>query len=604
MKQNNKLIYAKGSYEVTDEGQLFYIQPLKNAEGVSKEPIANHAPMLKRIVRKQDGFTTTEQVEFSARRNYVYEPAICVDKKTMIGNQPHVAFSPACRIYLGRGNVSHYSEFMAIQCEDANVETIYTHTGWIISDNGERVFLNGNTSITKDGLSQDYSVELEPDFQHFQFYPVDTDISECFQTVIYGLEKAIPSKVTVPLLAYNFMTLLNDMLRHKGKEPCFSLYLIGKTGSYKSSISKLLLCFFGNFSYADTAPITFLDTKNAVARKLAIGADIPLLLDDRRPTNNAADKIQYEGIEKLVSSSIGDRAARGRLNADGTAKVSYPAKSNLIITAEEAFVNIGSSAIARSISVELQPDTVNFKELQKLQDVPEHFNKIMQLYIQWIIEHYEQIESVSDKLLSEYREVFTNAGHARLATAFSQLLFGYSMYLLFLKDYAQITEENVNQKLSSAKTIFLEMCDKQSKKVDDEKPTVLFVDLLREMLETKRVTVCDLRKVQTVGEEYSVNSPMISRNHIGYRDDNNYYLIPQETYTQIYLFYGESGYTFPASKTSLWKMLLDESKIIPDIKKDGSIRVDKRKRINGKDTRYIWLPASVLDGSEGGENND
>ena len=43
MEQNDKLIYAKGSYEVTDEGQLFYLQPLKNAEGVSKEPIANHA---------------------------------------------------------------------------------------------------------------------------------------------------------------------------------------------------------------------------------------------------------------------------------------------------------------------------------------------------------------------------------------------------------------------------------------------------------------------------------------------------------------------------------------------------------------------------------
>ena len=603
MEQNDKLIYAKGSYEVTDEGQLFYLQPLKNAEGVSKEPIANHAPMLRRILRKQDGFTTTEQVEFSARRNHVYEPAICVDKKTMIGNQPHVAFSPACRIYLGRGNVSHYSEFMAVQCEDANVETIYTHTGWITTETGERVFLNGNSSITKDGLSQNYSVELEPDFQRFQFYPVDTDISECFQTVTDGLEKAISSKVVVPLLAYNFMTLLNDMLRHKGKEPCFSLYLIGKTGSYKSSVSKLLLCFFGKFSYADTAPITFLDTKNAVAHKLAIGADLPLLLDDRRPTNNATDKIQYEGIEKLVSSSIGDRAARGRLNADGTAKISYSAKSNLIITAEEAFVNIGSSAIARSISVELQPDTVKFKELQKLQDVPEHFNKVMQLYIQWIIENYERISGVTDKLLSEYREVFTNAGHARLATAFSQLLFGYSMYLLFLKDYEQITEADINQKLSSAKSIFLKMCDKQSRKVDDEKPTVLFIDLIREMLETKRVTVCDLRKVKTVGAD-TVNKPLVGRNHIGYRDDDYYYLIPTTTYTEICKFSTEGGNTFPASKTNLWRMLLDEGKITPDIKKDGSIRVDKRKRINGKDVRYIWLLASILDDSDGGEDDD
>ena len=65
-----------------------------------------------------------------------------------------------------------------------------------------------------------------------------------------------------------------------------------------------------------------------------------LLLDDRRPTNNAADKLKYESAEKYISSAIGDRAARGRLNADCTAKSSYTARCNLIVTAEEAFQNI------------------------------------------------------------------------------------------------------------------------------------------------------------------------------------------------------------------------------------------------------------------------
>lgn len=597
MSKDNELLYAKGSYEVTPEGQLFYLQPLKDANGVSKEPIANHAPMLRRIVRKQDGFTTTEQIEFHARRNNMYELPVCVDKKTMIGNQPHVAFSPACRIYLGKGNVSHYSEFMAIQCEDATVENIYTHTGWIVSETGERVFLNGSGSITKDGLVQDYSVELDPDFQHFQFYPVEVPVAECFDSVVRGLGKVVPENVYIPLLAYVFMTPLNDLLRHKGKEPCFSLYLIGKTGSYKSSISKMLLSFFGKFSYADTAPITFLDTQNAIGRKLAVGADLPLLLDDRRPTNNTADKLRYEGIEKYVSSAIGDRATRGRLNADSTAKTSYVARSNLIVTAEEAFVNIGSSSIARSVSVELQPDTVNFAELQSLQDVPEHFNKVMQLYVQWIIEHYDQINTESDGLIKEYREVFSKAGHARLATAFSQLLFGYTIYLLFLKDHGQLSESDGNSMIATAKSVFLEMCDKQSKKVEDEKPTVLFTELLKEMLETKRVTVSDLRKVKTVGDDV-INQPTIGKGHIGYRDDDYYYLIPQEAYTQVYKFYGESGYTFPASKTSLWKMFMDEGKVSPDVS-----RIDKRKKINGKYTRYIWLRANVLDDSEGGENN-
>lgn len=603
MSANDEKIYSKGSYEVNREGILYHSQPMKNGEGLVTEAIANHAPMLNRMVHKKDGFTTTVEIEFTARRNGRNELPVCVDKKTILSSQPHVCFSPGCRIYLGKGNTAHYSEFMQIQCENAEIETIYSHTGWITADNGNKIYLNGGYSVDQNGLTNDYQVELDPDFRGFQFYPVEDDIAVCFDTVLKTLPQAIPDWAHIPLLAYFFMTPLNDLLREQGKEPCFSLYLIGKTGSYKSSIVKLLLNFFGKFSYADTAPITFLDTQNAIGRKLAVGADLPLVLDDRRPTNNSIDKQRYEGIEKYVSSAIGDRATRGRLNADSTAKVSYAAKSNLIVTAEEAFVNIGSSSIARSVSIELQPDSISFQYLQELQDRPQHFNKIMQLYIQWVINKREKLIERTDTTLRKFRETFSEAGHARLATAFSQLQFGYAMYLLFLKDSGQLSDDEANEMLSKATEVFLDMCSKQSKKVESEKPTVLFVNLLKEMLETKAVTLSDLTKVAESNGEV-VNAPIMGRTSIGYRDRNYIYLIPQVAYTQVVKFYSESGYTFPASTAALWKMFKDEGKIIPEISKSGKVRVDKRKKISEKTGRYIWLKASVLDDMEEGETDE
>lgn len=408
--------------------------------------------------------------------------------------------------------------------------------------------------------------------------------------MIYKFADVVPNWVQVPLLAYVFMTPLNEMFREEGKEPCFSLYIIGKTGTYKSTIAKIALCFFGSFNYATTSPITFLDTQNSIGRKLAVGADLPLLLDDRRPTNNSVDKQIYEGTEKFVSSAIGDRAARGRLNADGSAKKSYVAKSNLIITAEEAFINIGSSSIARSVSIEITPGTIDKDKKDYLQENPQHFNKVMQLYIQWVIKNWEQIKQSSDKLLRKYRKVFSEAGHARLATAFSQMLFGYHMFLCFAKDMDQITEDEAASMLEQAKTVFLEMCDKQSKKVESEKPTLLFIELLKEMLETKTVNLVDLRKSGQDG-----TTPIVSTRTIGYRDDDYIYLIPQQAYKQVVQFYSESGYTFPASKTSLWKMFWDEGKLLPDVNAD---RPDRRKKLNNKSNRYIWLNADVLDSEE------
>lgn len=156
--------------------------------------------------------------------------------------------------------------------------------------------------------------------------------------------------------------------------------------------------------------------------------------------------------------------------------------------------------------------------------------------------------------------------------------------------------------MTRAKTVFMDMCEKQSKKVDSEKPTVLFIDLLREMLETKRVFLSDLRKYQDTDGE-SCNAPITGKSCIGYKDDTYIYLIPQVTYTQVFTFYSESGYTFPASKTSLWKMLMDEGKLIPEVCKNGSVRIDKRKKINGTVSRYIWVPSSLFDDIEGSEND-
>jgi len=596
-----KYIYYDNYFYVDNEGILRIVEENDEKDKENKEEgtitaykVANHAPMLTRIIRKEDGFTVSEQIEFRARRNNKWETPVCIDKKTMISSQPHLSFSPGCRIYLRKGNVARYSEFMQIQCENAEVETVYNHTGWKVDEEGNRVFLNGNYSINKDGLTKDYAVELDPDFKCFQFYPVNVDSGTCINAIIDGVRRTMPDWVYVPLISYIFLSPLNEMLRNKGKEPCFSLYLIGKTGTFKSTITKLLSCFFGILNYSDTAPITFEGTQNSIGRKLAVGADLPLLLDDRRPTNYG-DRVKYENIEKYISSAIGDRATRSRLNADSTAKVSYRPMSNVIVTAEEAFVNIGSSSIARSVSVEIKPDTIIFEELQKLQEHPEYFNKTMQLYLKWIINHYDKIRDNSDTLLKQYREKFSEAGHARLATAFSQLMFGYSQMLLFMREYGIFSSEDIESMIQRAESIFLEMCNRQSEKVENEKPTILFADLIKEMLETRRATIVDLRNLQE-GEKPG----FIGSKCIGYRDDDYVYLIPQVAYTQVVSFYGESGYTFPSSKNMLWKMLLDEGKIAPEIQKDGSRRTDRRKRINGATRRYIWLNSSVLE--EGDED--
>ena len=133
---------------------------------------------------------------------------------------------------------------------------------------------------------------------------------------------------------------------------------------------------------------------------------------------------------------------------------------------------------------------------------------------------------------------------------------GMMVYLLFLQDHGQIGTLEAVAMRARAQTIFLEMCERQTEKVEGEKPTRLFIELLRELLETKQARLCDARPRTVAGitTENDISTP----NTIGYEDDEFLYLIPRTAYSAVTAFYARSGYTFPASPSALWKMFMDE----------------------------------------------
>jgi len=90
---------------------------------------------------------------------------------------------------------------------------------------------------------------------------------------------------------------------------------------------------------------------------------------------NPKIKAQMENMEQSTARQIGDRSGRARMNADGTLKATYRPNCNLIITAEESFSNVGESAIARSISVELKPGDVDLTALTEVQQKADHFGE-------------------------------------------------------------------------------------------------------------------------------------------------------------------------------------------------------------------------------------
>lgn len=580
MDNKEKRVSIGGNYEYSSDGTLYYSEGKEDKNGnvyMETTAIANHTPLLKEQRVIDNGIETTEELVFSVLRNYRRGADTGITLKEILSQTPNIKFGAACRISLGRGAKARYSEAMQIQCENAPVSMVYQHTGYTVIE-GERIFLNGGYSITKDGLTDKHNVVLQGETESYCF--VESRDSERFETLLSLLPSVAPVPLIYAGLGISFLTPLNAMLRECGIEPQFILYFTGKTGSRKTTMAKLFLNFFGKFNNGTAPTASFRDTANAIERKFAVTDSTLVLLDDRIPSTTQKIKSQMEQVEQSVARMIGDRSGRARMNADGTLKATYRPKCNLIITAEESFSNVGESAIARSVSVDMKPGDIDLSKLTEVQQKAEHLNQCMGDYICYVIANWDNIAERISPLFMEYRNKAQNGGHGRLAECVAHLQIGITLMCEWLIFEAVITETQANKMKESAWVVFMELAERQNRRIVEEKPVKLFLDAVREMRDRGTIRIVDM---DNPGD-------FTSSNIVGYRDSNFYYFYPDGIYSAVKNFYSLQDKNYPLGKLALFQQLAID-KLIETDKEQNT----KTKRIkDGKRPRFLWLKTIAL----------
>ena len=152
-------------------------------------------------------------------------------------------------------NVKEYVRH-AIQQTAENAERIkiYHVTGWKLIDNHWEYLL------PNDGK---YDVSLRGKLNRYEKacnWKI-SDLANVFFMV--NTMPFAPEEITLPLLAFTFLTPLNEFLHQANCEPKFVLCLLGRTGTRKSTLAALFLSFFGRFNSSDL-PLSFRDTANSI----------------------------------------------------------------------------------------------------------------------------------------------------------------------------------------------------------------------------------------------------------------------------------------------------------------------------------------------------
>lgn len=463
----------------------------------------------------------------------------------------------------------------------------YTHTGWR-RIGGRWCYLYQGGAIGAESVTVDLSRGLESYHLDGGFTPKPGGETDALADVLY-LTTGIPRRISVPLVAFMFLAPLREPLLRAGFPPTFSVYLIGGSGTHKSTLSALMLSFFGSFRES-SLPASFNDTGNYI-RSLAFSLkDMVLAVDDYHPEGNLQARRKMEDTAQQLSRAFGDLAQRGRMMSDQTLATAKPPRSLALISGED-MPNVRESGEARYYVIQIGKDDIQAdRGLTEMQDRAASGAQAycMRKYIEWLAPQMDELPDRLGERFKELRSQFQGAklGHTRAPGTVAHLIIGYEMYMRFLIASGVVDDpdgELLRSEVNEAVRDIVTNSAAQGRESRAERPSRMFLNTIGEMLLTREASVVDLTDAEGKGA---------GKGHIGWMDAMYYYLIPETSYRMVCEFFTKKGEAFPLSSRMLHKQMAEDGMVQPG--SDG--KRSRVKTINGKGVRTLWIPRDCIDG--------
>ncbi len=478
-----------------------------------------------------------------------------------------------CILAVGGNVKDHIRCAVQSTANSANRKEEYAVTGWQhIGDSWEYLLPgNANASVHLTGKLGRYAMS---DHCSREDLLVLKELLEC---------KAVSREVLLPLIAYVFLSPLVEFLRQAGCVSKFVLFLVGKTGCRKSTLAALMLSFFGQFTSTEL-PLSFRDTANSIGHYIFLLKDVLTCIDDFHPGKSQDEKKLADTAQRIMRS-YGDRQGRGRLRADASPMEAKPPQGNAILTGEHP-PDIGESGTARYLALEMRETDVDLQQLSYFQRKAAQgiFQNCLYGFIRYLKEFYLSDSETSEKftetlneLFASRRDAFLKSGiqcHGRLPETVAHLEISMWLLILFLQENSILSEEEGRQLLDSFCQLMRELAVQQRDKIEQDKPTHIFLRKLNSLLESGQAVV--MHRWADMSSK--------PKGFVGCQDNEYYYLQKDAAHQLVSRLCQEQGESFSISPNELVKALAEEGLSVRDGTKNT-----KKLTIGDSAPRMIWL---------------
>ena len=364
-------------------------------------------------------------------------------------------------------------------------QRVFTHLGWR-KQGTNHVYLHSSGALGADGLLSGVQVQLPSTLQLYQIES-QADSNERMQSVRTSLRclALAPDRISFPLLAAVFRAPF-------GKTD-FSMFLVGKTGVFKTALAAVCQQHFGSAMDAAHLPAHFASTANALESLAFHAKDALLVVDDFAPNGRHGDA-GLENVAERLFRAVGNQQGRGRMVGNGRLQQARPPRALLLATGEK--VPEGHSIRARLLIVEVALGQVERAILSECQCAGEegHLAASMASFLSWIAGRYEELQQ---RLQERSREIRGQGRgrevHARLPAALAELKGGFELWLDFALETGAIGTRERTELEKRCERALQELAVLQTRYHQGTDPANRFLDLLKAALACGHAHVADRR---------------------------------------------------------------------------------------------------------------
>lgn len=487
------------------------------------------------------------------------------------------------KYFIDKKYINDFIELIQHLCMEIKTRYIYDHTGWIYQDN-KWGYLHGGGVIGNINAK----VELDESIDNYVLPDKITDINKACEMSL-KLVDLIEDDKGIIFSSLVYLSPLIEIISRRIKPPENILWVWGRTGSRKTSVSKVVLNHFGNFN--QKIPATFNDTATVIELKANRLKDTLYLCDDFAPKQDYRDKKIQDSKAEFIIRMYGDRIGKGRSSNMLDIKETTAPRGMILVTGED--IICGESSNARLLSIELNRNSVDLNILTELQNNSHLLSESMRGYIEWLLPEMGNIDLLADTLvynfknyMDELRKIYKDDVHGRTIESNAWILLGFGCMLNYMRYKGVIDESEDDEYMDRAVKVIDRLIKEQIKLVSSNSPIDIFLNTLKESINSKSIRIATLNDHNQVIED--------KLEHIcGYKDKEYYYFYTDKVYSFIEFENKKRGIHLGISQRQLVKQLRVSGIVKVDSNNDSPKKVIHTKDASDS-TGYTTIRPRML----------